>query len=139
MAIHYLKTWPDFFHAIRGGSKTFDIRREDDRHFVVGDTLVLQEYEPKAGQYTGQTETRVITHIARGNNLPDHVAVLALARVEQRVDAPAAAERRGMLRAAGIVDALDVYPRCDIESMYQSDGYREAADAIRRAAGGSNG
>lgn len=58
-AIHELKTWPHYFAAVRAGTKTFEIRK-NDRDFVVGDTLILQEFDPEDGAYTGQIETRAI-------------------------------------------------------------------------------
>lgn len=67
MTIHHLKTWPEFFQAVRSGAKTFEARK-DDRGFQVGDTLVLEEYEPDGlGRHTGEQETRVVTYILRGH------------------------------------------------------------------------
>lgn len=45
---HELKTWPEFFEAVERGDKTFEVRR-DDRGFCVGDTLVLQRFQPGDG------------------------------------------------------------------------------------------
>lgn len=45
MRVHYLKTWPVFFDAVKGGKKTFEIRK-DDREFDVGDILILQYWDP---------------------------------------------------------------------------------------------
>jgi ASC-1-like (ASCH) protein len=54
MAIHHLKTWPSYFQAIKRGEKPFEVRR-NDRDFKPGDTLILQEWEPRKGDgvYTG--------------------------------------------------------------------------------------
>lgn len=41
MAEHTLKTLPDYWDAISGGEKNFEVRR-DDRGFQKGDVLVLQ-------------------------------------------------------------------------------------------------
>jgi hypothetical protein len=43
--IHYLKTLPVYFDAVRRGDKTFEIRK-NDRDFQTGDTLVLKEFDP---------------------------------------------------------------------------------------------
>lgn len=51
MATHELKCWPKFFEAIRDGSKTFEIRK-DDRDYRVGDMLVLREWNPLTEAYT---------------------------------------------------------------------------------------
>ena len=77
MRSHHLKTWPVFFQAIRGGDKSFDVR-EDDRGFMVGDELVLEEWAGGApatadtdidthrGCYTGEVELRRVGYILRG-------------------------------------------------------------------------
>lgn len=59
---HELKCWPSYFAAIRSGSKSFEIRR-NDREFAVGDTIVLREFSPADASYTGQAETRLITFL----------------------------------------------------------------------------
>lgn len=59
---HNLKTWPEFFHAVREGVKTFELR-ENDRGFEVGDTLVLQEFIPESGTYTGEEEVVRVTYL----------------------------------------------------------------------------
>jgi Domain of unknown function (DUF3850) len=51
--IHHLKSWPDFFQPIKLGRRTHELRR-NDRHFIVGDVLVLHEFDPKANCYTGE-------------------------------------------------------------------------------------
>ena len=59
---HYLKTWPEFFQAMKSGKKTFELRK-NDRDYEVGDTLVLQEYEPIEGCYTGFELKREVTYL----------------------------------------------------------------------------
>ena len=41
MTTHYLKCIPIYFYAIRDGFKPYEVRK-DDRHFCVGDILVLR-------------------------------------------------------------------------------------------------
>lgn len=46
--IHYLKTYIEFFQAIKSGDKNFELRK-NDRDYKVGDILVLMEYGPTIG------------------------------------------------------------------------------------------
>lgn len=50
---HALKTWPNFFKAVKDGSKRFELRK-NDRDFKLGDSLLLQEYDPVLKKYSGQ-------------------------------------------------------------------------------------
>ncbi|MDD4931588.1 MAG: DUF3850 domain-containing protein [Candidatus Colwellbacteria bacterium] len=58
MAIIRKKTWPEYFEAILGGRKNFDMRA-GDIDIKEGDTLVLVEYDPKNGP-TGREISRII-------------------------------------------------------------------------------
>jgi Domain of unknown function (DUF3850) len=60
---HRLKCWPGFFAAILSGAKTHDLRRADDRDFRVGDILLLEEFDPRDGRYTGRKTRVTITYI----------------------------------------------------------------------------
>ena len=62
---HTLKTWPEYFAEVEADRKPFELRR-DDRNWVVGDDVVLAEWDPALGLYTGRTATRKITYILRG-------------------------------------------------------------------------
>lgn len=66
MPEHRLRTWPEYFAAIRSGAKTFELRKDDRTpRFAVGDTLYLEEFNPETGRYTGNVETRQISYILR--------------------------------------------------------------------------
>ncbi len=43
---HDLKCWPEYFEAIRSGTKTFEVRL-NDRGFLAGDVLHLHEWDPQ--------------------------------------------------------------------------------------------
>lgn len=57
-----LKTWPIYFRAIQSGEKTFEIRKAD-RPFAVGDSLILQEWDPETERYTGNEWNGNITYL----------------------------------------------------------------------------
>jgi hypothetical protein len=67
VALHALKTWPEYFEAVASGEKTFEVRR-DDRGFQKGDVLVLHKYQPGKG-YLGGTVYRRVTWILTGGQL----------------------------------------------------------------------
>jgi hypothetical protein len=87
---HELKCWPSFFAGIWDKSKTFEVRK-NDRDFMVGDLLVLMEWNPafhETGEgdgvhegMTGRECRRVVTYVLRGGEFgiaPGH-CVLGLA------------------------------------------------------------
>lgn len=51
MAEHILKTWSDPFLAVEDGSKRFEFRK-NDRDYQIGDTLLLQMYDPNHHGYS---------------------------------------------------------------------------------------
>lgn len=78
---HNLKTWPEHFQAIKSGDKKAELRK-NDRAFQVGDTLVLEEYEPGgAPHYTGDNLKTTVTHILHGPafGLADGFVVISIA------------------------------------------------------------
>ena len=62
--MHDLKTWPDYFSAVRLGIKTFELRR-DDRGFRAGDYLRLREFHPDYG-YSGAEIVMLVTYVLPG-------------------------------------------------------------------------
>ena len=67
--LHELKIHPRFFDAVKNGIKTFEVRR-NDRPFAVGDTLLLQEFDPAYSYdddvdtgYTGRECAIAVTYI----------------------------------------------------------------------------
>ncbi len=58
------KTWPEEFSLISSGKKTFDLRL-DDFEAKIGDHLLLEEWDPKAKEYTGRKIEKVITNIEK--------------------------------------------------------------------------
>lgn len=66
-AKHNLKIWPEYFKAVKEGKKTFELRKAD-RPFAVGDTLVLQEWDPATQEYTGDSVDVQVTYILSGGS-----------------------------------------------------------------------
>ncbi len=65
--VHKLKTWPEFYAAIEGGVKTFEVRKDDgERPFRVGDILHLHEWLPKSESYTGRHMVVDVTYLIAG-------------------------------------------------------------------------
>lgn len=75
---HVLKTWPQYFRAIKSGLKTFEIRR-DDRGFKVGDTLILKEWQPESPGaipgYTGHDLEVQVTYITDWEQKPPYIVM----------------------------------------------------------------
>jgi len=63
MATYEVKSWSPFFQAIKSGKKLHDMRDLKDRQYKVGDILVLEEYLPFEGHYTGDYLKVEITYI----------------------------------------------------------------------------
>lgn len=53
MREHELKTDPEPFNALWLGLKRYEVRR-NDRDYHEGDWLVLREYDPKTGTFSGR-------------------------------------------------------------------------------------
>lgn len=63
MTTYEVKSWTHFFQAIKRGDKTHDLRDLKDRNYQVGDFLLLNEYDPFTGAYTGEQCKVEITYI----------------------------------------------------------------------------
>ncbi len=62
-----LKSWSPYFQAIKAGNKTHDLRDMKDRDYHVGDLLMLEEYDPFNGCYTGDCVVVEVTYITSHN------------------------------------------------------------------------
>jgi len=67
---HDLKIWPQYFEDIKIGAKRFELRKEDDRTFHIGDVVMLREFDPEKDQYTGRSVTGMINYVLR--DCPEH-------------------------------------------------------------------
>lgn len=76
--IHRLKTVRPYYDHVVYDRKTFEIRK-NDRDFRVGDVLILDEYKPNDGGYTGSYCVRQVSYLVQGvYGLPDDVCVMGL-------------------------------------------------------------
>lgn len=62
MTVHRVKSWPWFFEPMVNRVKKHDMRTTD-RDYKVGDVLLLQEFDPRTGHYTGREHSMTITYI----------------------------------------------------------------------------
>jgi hypothetical protein len=62
MQTHELKSWPEYFTMVMSDLKLFELRY-NDRDFKVGDRVVLEEFRPGVGTYTGRKQEIEITYI----------------------------------------------------------------------------
>lgn len=76
--IHNMKSWPRFFEAIVNGEKKHDIRSKD-RDFKIGDTVVLHEFDPFTGQFSGRKVECRISYIT-SNDTPCALSSVVLDR-----------------------------------------------------------
>lgn len=58
-----VKSWPWFFEEMITGKKKHDMRDKRDRDYAVGDRMLLREFDPRIGQYTGRAAIAAITYI----------------------------------------------------------------------------
>ncbi len=61
---HEKKTWPDLFQKVFEGKKTFDLRLAD-WECNDGDILVLREWDPKTGEFTGRVIEKEVTFVGK--------------------------------------------------------------------------
>ena len=64
MATIKKKAWPEWFEVVLSGKKKYDLRL-DDFEIQPGDTLVLEEWDPKTKAYTGRSVAKKATHIGK--------------------------------------------------------------------------
>jgi hypothetical protein len=58
------KAWPEWFEEVITGNKTYEYRLADF-DVAPGDILVMREWDPKTGEYTGRVAEAKIGHIGK--------------------------------------------------------------------------
>jgi hypothetical protein len=122
---HNLKVWPEFFHALADGSKTFEVRK-NDRGFAVGDTLWLNEWIPHGdgtGEYTSGQIAKVVTYMLTGPQfgIESGYSVLGLADPEPDEFCKMLAEQPS--EPAGDVVPRSRYDSCNRDWLDAEDRY----------------
>lgn len=126
--VHDLKTWPSSFEAIFKGGKRHEIRSNRDRHFEIGDDLILREWGPgvpEAG-YTGRRLRAQVQFVTKGGSfgLPHNLDVLTIEPSDRLlVDEHEEAEPEPVF----LLVKAEVFYRCAAcgdtnEVTYQSEG-----------------
>lgn len=83
MKTHILKVWPQYYTAILEGRKTFEMRREENRRFEEMDMLLLREFNPEQGYYTGRKARATVSYLSRNDSfVRNKCVVLSLTHVE---------------------------------------------------------
>jgi hypothetical protein len=78
---HELKTWPEYWHEVRRGSKNFELRL-DDRNYQVGDQLNLNLFHPENGYLGNDCLIRYVSYKLNGGQfgLQDGYCILGLSK-----------------------------------------------------------
>ena len=58
------KIWPKWFEEVTSGRKKFEVRT-NDFEINEGDTLILEEWDPKTKSYTGRSIEKKVGYILR--------------------------------------------------------------------------
>lgn len=74
-----VKSWPWLFEQMLAGTKKHDMRDLRDRPYEIGDRMLLQEFDPRSGEYTGREAVANITYIT-SNMTPCAMSSAALDR-----------------------------------------------------------
>lgn len=84
---HELKVHTQVFDAIIQRRKTFEFRL-NDRNFREGDSVVLYEYLPNLGQYTGAKIEAKIGYVLHGPNfgVPDGYCAFSLLDIKSNIN-----------------------------------------------------
>ena len=64
MAIIKKKILPEYFEAIVSGKKKFELRL-NDFDIAQGDTMLLEEWDAQAKQYTGRSIEKNVTYVGK--------------------------------------------------------------------------
>lgn len=132
---HDLKTWLEPFAAIVADKKFYEIRKESDRSFRVGEVLLLREWNEVEKRYTGRAIEANITYLTRGPSwdIPVGMVVMSLGQIsdvfhQPPVSTPDEADvMRDMLLSLGVDVPLSVVDRWTRQEKLSADAWASAA------------
>ncbi len=64
MAIIKKKIWPEYFDDVASGKKKYEFRL-NDFNIKEGDTIILEEWDPKTKEYTGKNIKKRVSHVGK--------------------------------------------------------------------------
>jgi ASC-1-like (ASCH) protein len=64
MATIKKKIWPEYFDLVSSGKKKFELRLADF-DIAEGDTLLLEEWDPKTKEYTGRNIEKEVSFLLK--------------------------------------------------------------------------
>ena len=64
MATIKKKIWPEYFELVSSGKKRFELRLADF-DIAEGDTLLLEEWDPKTKEYTGKSIEKKVNFLLK--------------------------------------------------------------------------
>ena len=62
------KIWPEYFEKVQSGEKKFELRLAD-WECNPGDVLVLREWDPATGEYTGREAEKEVTYVLKTKDI----------------------------------------------------------------------
>lgn len=75
---HDLKILPDYFKELASGTKCFELRY-NDRNYLTGDELLLNEYDPEYRCYTNRViRAKVVYVLGKFDGLKDGYVIMGL-------------------------------------------------------------
>ncbi|MEQ6333278.1 DUF3850 domain-containing protein [Sphingobium sp. MK2] len=63
-----MKSWPWFYREMIAGRKKHDMRDKRKRSYKVGDRVLLREWDPRSGSYSGEQCVFEITYITSNDS-----------------------------------------------------------------------
>jgi hypothetical protein len=85
MPHHTIKAHPKFFEALWDGRKRFELRK-NDRNYLEGDILHIQEWDPTTKLYSGRIVSALASYILSNHiGLPDEYCIISLSEISKDI------------------------------------------------------